>query len=688
MRILMGLLLLALPGACAHAALTASGVAVLDTMGQQRNSFSDNERIVIQQKVHNATAGPSRISFRFVILSPQSAKVFEHTGNSVPGNAGYAAGTVSGILIKNFFAGSGTYTLQASASMGAETLQQAPLTFAISSSFIILTYPPNGSRDLPENPPTFQWASSGAARYRISVSRDPSFADSSSPFTDTVAGASYTYPQNPPDLQKLTAGTIYYWKVEGLDAAGNVAAKSDPPYNFTLSASLQVRDLAVTSLEALSVDAGGAGRAQSVLFKITILNQGNTSEGNVPLRFSLGGLPAPGTPIPMAALAVKEERSYEVSAPFPSDQKNSLAIACLEIFDNNIPNNCKTAAVSRPPVPEEIGGAIDPNCRMTTCDQVWNAVKDALRAYGDQCGGLEGYQCISLEEPVSCQEVASLAESLRRGDANCSLSGPPPIVVQPTQPQAPVLAEQPSIPAAPSQQECKVTGCGQIWDAIKDALRAYGSKCGDYEEYVCTGFEGELTCDDLSDLVAEIRNGRADCTYSGPPPSGLPPPPPHVDVSELPPPPPVLTTEAEREWSGLALPLGDATATRAVSDEAGFKRLWKWLREEDVPEVDFEKWMVVAVMAGKDDRADRIEIEGISSDLGGLLVRYRLVVHERLVAPLGAERAAARSRTPYFLKCIPKSGMKVRFEAVEEEQAEERGKPDKKEKKGKKEKTD
>jgi len=573
----LALLFLLSPAAWAGS-LTPVVAAAMDTLGSPRTSFSDNERVVLQQKVRNVASSPNRIHFRFVLLGPSGSQVFEHTGNSVPGSIGDSASTVSGIPVKSFFAGSGNYTFQGSATMGGETVQQAPVVFNVSSSYIILTYPPNGTINLPENPPTFQWSSSGASRYRLTLSDSISFTNTAFTFTaDQILGNSYQYN----GTQGLTAKTQYFWKVEGLDAGGLVVAKSDPPYVFTLGAVTQSRDVAVTALEVLEVDAGGLGQEQSVKFKIVVSNQGSTNEANIPLRFSLGGLPAPGTPVTMAPISSQEARPYEFTAPFPSDQKDSLAVACVELFDDNPTNNCKTVQITRPPRADDRSGPIDPNCRITSCEQIWSAIKDALRGYGDKCGAdLGDYECDGFEGQISCQDLADLVEGIRRGDVNCAMSGPPRPL--------PTPVYQPPQMALP----------------------------------------------------------------------GMAPPPPAA---------PVVQAEDDREWSGLALPRGNPTDKSVVQDEKDFKKLWKRLSEEEAPDVDFDKRMVLAIVTGKEDRADRIEIESINSGLQGLTVYYRLVSHDRQ----GAERVAARSKTPYLLKVVPKSGMDVVFERLGEAPKEE-----------------
>ena len=54
------------------------------------------------------------------------------------------------------------------------------------------------------------------------------------------------------------------------------------------------------------------------------------------------------------------------------------------------------------------------------------------------------------------------------------------------------------------------------------------------------------------------------------------------------------------------------------------------------------------------------------ADLEGIIVRYRKVVHERLVSPLGPQRAALQSSVPYHMMAVPKSTAGVKFEEIEQ----------------------
>ncbi|MEK7745859.1 MAG: hypothetical protein AAB576_04275 [Elusimicrobiota bacterium] len=586
MRIALVLLLLAAP--VSAGLLSVQGVAVLDGAGAPRAIFSNNERIVFQQRIHNGAASANRIVFRFTVLSPTGSQVFEHAGNAVPGSVGTAASQVSGVPISGFYSGPGVYTLKAQASLDGSTVEQTA-SFTLSSPNILLVYPPNGSRDLSDSPLTFRWASSGATRYRVLVGDNPSFYNSL--FSqETGSGETFlSYPQNPSDSrQRLSLGQIYYWKVEGLDANGNAVASSEVPFTFSVLSAAMTKDLAVVLLEITPVG-GGAG---VIPFRVSVKNQGSTTESNVQLRFGIGGVPAPGTPVIIPVLNPGESKDYELPASLPPGQGESLAIACVEIFDDMVPNNCKTLTVSAPkaPVPGEEKKPIFGPSAVLGPEQVWQAISELLKEKG-LTAELDGYSLVGMEGQLNSDELAALLDGLRKGEVGVTLTGPPPAPIAP-----PPLAPPPAPPAPPPAA--------------------------------------------LPGMAA-------------PPP---PPPAPAAPSGAAQAPSGSKSAPVGTEWSGLALPSGKAAQTLAVDSTKGWERLWKRVGEGTPPELDFEKVMVVGILCGKNDPAERVEIEAVATSLSGVVVRYKLAAREG--------KAAARGTMPYVLRVIPKSGLDVKFELL------------------------
>ncbi|MBI4061548.1 MAG: hypothetical protein HY403_08970 [Elusimicrobia bacterium] len=420
--------------------LTGQGVAILDQTGAQRTTFSTNEKIGFTQIINNGVASVNRITFQFSVLAPNGNTVFRHAGNSVGGTVGNAASQINGLPVSGFFQGPGVYTLKALASLDGVALEQTQ-TFTLSSPNLLLIYPPNGSRNLTDNPLSFQWYSSGAVSYRVTVGDNASLYNALFIQTTSPGASSLTYPQNPSDpRQRLSTGQTYWWKVEGLDVNGNVVATSQVPYSFSVANTSLTRDLAVTGLDV----AGPTDSAGNIPFRVTVLNQGNTTETNTLLRVTLGGLTAPGTPITIPMLSPADTLSYNVSAPIPTDMNEGLAIACLTIFDDSVGNNCKTLSVSRPPTLST--GAFAQDCASVGGEQVWMAIRQIMH---DQGINLDDYAFTGMDGSLSCAELSALLDQLRHGQARASLSGPPlPGTVVPT-PTVAAAASEPEEGAAP-----------------------------------------------------------------------------------------------------------------------------------------------------------------------------------------------------------------------------------------------
>ena len=267
-----------------------------------------------------------------------------------------------------------------------------------------------------------------------------------------AAGASsFTYPQNPADdRQKLTSGTMYYWKVEGLDISGNVVAQSPVPYSFGVATVALTRDLAVTVLDvAGSPDASGA-----IPFTITVSNQGTTTESNVPLKFTIGGLPVSGTPIDLPPMMPGETKTYNRSGLIPADQAQGLAIACLTIFDDTVANNCKTLTVTRPTTSGS-GSTGSPGGVPLTAEQIWEAIKQLLKEKGID---LSEYDLVGIEGSMTRDELASLLDQLRQGQASAIGTGPPmaasPISAAPAPaPYVPPLDKSSKAPELPAKDD-------------------------------------------------------------------------------------------------------------------------------------------------------------------------------------------------------------------------------------------
>ena len=393
--------------------LSAGSVAVLDGNSAPRATFNNTERITFSQRVFNGAASVNRVTFTFIVLSPAGAPVFQINGNTVPGSVGNAATQLSGFPISKFYAGPGVYTLHAQAALDAQVITQQT-TFVVSSPNLFLLYPPNGAQNIADVPLMFRWNSSGGSTYRVTVGDNPSFFNAL--FKQQTSGGEtvLSYPTNPSDPRLiLSAGQIYYWMVEALDANGQVLATSAFPYSFTVQSAALSRDLAVVGLAI----AGAPDPAGNIPFTVTIANQGGTAQTGVPLRFSVGGLPAAGTPVSMSMLSPGQTRDFSFSAPIPPGQTQSVAIACIDFFDDNLINNCKTLLLSSA---DAGGGTADFGGNMSP-DQIWKAISDLLAQQGLD---LSAYNLVGMEGQLTLDELKSLLAAIRSGQAGVSLSGP------------------------------------------------------------------------------------------------------------------------------------------------------------------------------------------------------------------------------------------------------------------------
>ncbi|MFA5139382.1 MAG: hypothetical protein WC728_09120 [Elusimicrobiota bacterium] len=463
--------------------LTPQGAAVLDSGGQERSSFSNNEKITLKQVVHNGVASPNRIEFKF-ILTRGGAVVFTHAGNAVPGAIGNASSRLT-LPISRCCTVPDKYTLSAEAFLDGVTVAQPPKEFMVSSPNIVPTYPPNGARKVAQKPVTFQWTGSGAFRYRVTVwggEKGPSFENPI--MSEMTAGGetSWSYPETSDPNKKLSADPqIYWWKVEGLDANGNVNAVSEPPYSFSIDLATQLRDLAVTELEVL----GAAGLDGGIPFRVRVQNQGNSTESNVQLKFSVGALPAAGSPTLIALIEPGGTLEFDFTGSIPSDQTESMAVACVELFDDNVPNNCRTVKVTR--ATGDFRGDLQNTCLSMPPMQICEAILSLMAQCGDAdakestCAGVEGTVedlCDVLAAEQSCQAVIMPVPGA-------------PIPEVPISPTPELEASGPPQPGAPAAEvSCLSMTPLQVCESIRERMEQCGEP--DAKDSRCVGVEGSV----------------------------------------------------------------------------------------------------------------------------------------------------------------------------------------------------
>lgn len=399
------------PGA--EAALTAAGAYALDGSGAQRTTFTNVETIALRQVVSNSVASDSMIQFTFTIYNPAGGAVFRHTGNSTRATLGNSNSQLAGLAISRFYSTPGVYKFRGEATLDGVTVQQALVSFQISSPNINLIYPPNGAAGLNDKPLILRWVASGASNYEITVGE---VGGLNQPHKGSSSSAMYTYPENPSnDYEKLGAKT-YQWKVRGLDAGGAVIAESNQ-YTFSMKAqsSSGSRNVAVTALELLDAV---PDFAQPLQFSVTLKNIGGSNENNIGLKLSLAGMPSQNT-APSINLGAGFSDTQKFTAFMPAGQNEGLAVACIDLFDDNMQDNCKTKLISKASGPGA-GPEGTKETRNLGYQEIWEEV---LKRLGPDVGkALEGYTFDSIE-CANCtgSELNDMMTALINGDA--SLSG-------------------------------------------------------------------------------------------------------------------------------------------------------------------------------------------------------------------------------------------------------------------------
>lgn len=389
--------------------LTAVSVSVNDVSGTPRTTFSSGERIALRQAVLVGNLGATgQVLFKFTVQRPSGGD-FTHTGNSAPGTPGGAQSQIA-LPISAIYTIPGQYVYKAEATLDSYTPVVQQTNFTISSPNITLIYPPSGARGLSDKPLTFRWAASGASRYRITVSDNGGLYN---PLHTAVnSGESfYSYPENPGQpREQLVADQVYYWKIEGLDSANNVISESNI-YNFSLKAqaSAQSRNVAITALElsspALDFD-------KPLNFKARLQNSGSVGESNLSVRLTLGGLAAQDSPKQVLSISPGEHQDIPFTVFMPPGQDEGLAVACVDLFDDNIPDNCKTKLISK-----SAGASIPVVApKKLTYDQMFQEI---LKRLGPEAAAmLEGYTFTSLTcSGCSQDDLAAIIAALVSGDA-------------------------------------------------------------------------------------------------------------------------------------------------------------------------------------------------------------------------------------------------------------------------------
>lgn len=390
-----------------HAALANITVQATDGAGVPRQAFSSTERITLAIRVQNTAASAGNIQFSFEVKDANGARRLAQSGNSAPGSVvGVTGASLQGVPVSQFYNGPGLYTLTGTASLDGETVSGSA-AFSVLSPLITLTYPANGARDLIDQPLVFRWVSSGASSYRVSVDDDPSFYNVL--FTGQSVGNFLVYPLNTSDdRQRLAAGQSYYWKVEGLDAAGNVVAKTDQPFTFMVKAqSMQTtsKDLAVVSVEKNNEAIPGGAGAMPVA--VSIKNQGGRAELGVSVSLFADGAQVPSSPKRIEKIDPGQTVKLVFPVRPPEGDRSVLVNVSLDFLDDNQQNNN---------LARQFRGDSDANRNLAN-NEIWDAVRRAI-TNPDVLAELEGYVVESVAgESMNRDEIEKLIRAVNDGRA-------------------------------------------------------------------------------------------------------------------------------------------------------------------------------------------------------------------------------------------------------------------------------
>lgn len=328
-------------------------VSVLDSGGRRRRSFSNTESITLRV-VCEVLVEVSRVEFSFYIYDPHGREVFSHVGNSMAGRRGYGGSELKNIPIV-FYTHPGRYTLRAVVSVPeVNFMSQKETDFVIYSPNIILTYPPNGARDILASPLVLRWVSSGATRYRVYVGDDTSFYRPL--WTGETENTEITYPIEPENsLARLSGGKTYFWKVEGIDIDGKVIATTPLPFSFTIkdTAIPSSKDLAVESIEFEEIREDGV-----LVLRARVRNLGNQAASAVSFDVSIAEMRTKMPPQNIDIIQANEVRDvvFSCGEQLPAEmveraETETLPLtvtAVLNIYDDNPKNNTLTRVVRVP----------------------------------------------------------------------------------------------------------------------------------------------------------------------------------------------------------------------------------------------------------------------------------------------------------------------------------------------------
>jgi len=391
-------------------AIEITDISIFDSAGRARTplTFSSTEGITFSVTCYNNCKNAQRIYFNFFVCGPKGETVFTHIGNSAVGNLGIGGSSIKNIPISDFYESPGKYTYTAYVWVAIPDSTSLPpyaiekMDFYVYSPSIILSYPANGARDLIDKPLTFRWVSSGATKYRVYVDDDKGFYNclfqtGGGEYPDPQT-TYFQYPISPQDpRQKLAGGVVYWWKVEGLDNAGNVVAKTPIPFSFTLKEtvpSATTRDLAV-----MDVTLDKESTMSDMRFSVLLKNQGGIAISNMRVNLYVNGVPVIPSQI-LGFINIGETKSLGFVAGATKEKMVTVS-AAIDFSDDNMKNNIITKSFT-----------LLPEYRYYEPWEVWKIVRNFIKD-AEILKGLEGYtlsEVILLPEGDIGEELMKLEQ--------------------------------------------------------------------------------------------------------------------------------------------------------------------------------------------------------------------------------------------------------------------------------------
>ena len=267
-------------------------------------------------------------------------------------------------------------------------------------------------------------------------------------------------------------------------------------------------------------------------------------------------MPASGSPVLIPALGPGEQKDLSFTAFLPQDQQEGLAVVCIDVFDDNVSDNCKSRLVSRK---ASITGGAAGAGRTLSPQELWEILKKRLGA--DAADALAGYDLSSLTcDGCQGSELNDLIISLLSGDSQIAWSN------------LPQLKEVP----------------GQTGGGIPGISQAFQS-------------------------AAEPETGAGSFLLS-------------LDVPDSPPVAVKKKGEMLDEWYGMTMAFPSKNVrTMIINNQKEWKKLWAIIAKDEAPGIDFKKFMVLGLVAGRNENAVEIKILEVQPLASKVMARYYVI---------------------------------------------------------------